>query len=168
MTGQAVAAPGVGQALTTMLRLRPELGNVRISDSVPVTTEEVRTVLGAFEAIWVSGATGTFNSVVMRAGSLAFDETVSLTVNGQVLGRTSDDDQRSVTTRAGELLYEVLAEVAGQESWDQAALGLNVFDYVWFTPTNYTLDPGRLEGQAKAYAAGWSIDIQVRSRKFCG
>lgn len=158
----------VKAALVTRLKARPALAAVNVLGHVPVNKEDLRTGTGAQEVVYLAGATGTFSDVVFCAGNLRFDETLVVDVVVEVVGQESDDSQAVVDARCNSLFYELLADVAAQQTWDFAALGLGVFDYVYFTPATQTWAQGRVEGTVSAYAAAVTVGLQVNARRSFG
>jgi len=161
----ASAYPVLKAALVTRLSNRPNLADVvRVLDHVPVNSDELRTESGTYESIWMAAATGPIGPVVLCDGLLRFDEITDMTVVVQVLGVDSADTQTAVDERANELFYELLAEIAGQEGWNKADLGLDVFDYFWFEPLEHRWSAGRIQGQP-AHGATVELDVQIRARR---
>lgn len=151
-------------ALATRLNQRPALTSVNVLDFMPINKDEIRTETGAYEVIAMSEGIGTFDDVVFCDGNLRFDETVTITVHLEVQGTDSMDSAPVVKRRVNELLYELFADISVQASWDKAALGLDVFDYVWFTPATQEWNPGRLQ-QASVYACWCDIGLEARARR---
>lgn len=161
---QASSYPAVKHALVARLRTRPALTNVNVLDRVPVNMDDIKTDAGTNEAIWVGGATAVSADVVFCAGNLRFDENpVELTIGIEVYGTDSEDTQPAMDVRANELLYEVLAEVANQGDWDLDALGLDHFDYVYFTPSTYEWSEGRLQ-QTGVFGAAVEMTLGINAR----
>lgn len=154
------------QALITQLGRRPNLisAATKLLTYVPVNPSDMRTDLGTFEVVATGEAEGAISVEVFTDGGLRFDELLDLTVVIEVHGTSSEDTQARVDTRVNEILYEVLAEVSAQTTWDQAQLGLDVFDYVIFTPSTQSWSPGRLQ-QTGVFAARCELGIEARSRR---
>jgi hypothetical protein len=151
-------------ALVERLAVRPALVNVNVLDHVPVNKDDIRTEVGTFEVIAMAEGIGTFDDVVFCDGGLRFDETLVITVLIEVHGTDSNSTQSVVKARVNQLLYEALADVADQQSWDKAALGLDIFDYLFFTPATQRWSPGRLQ-QTGVFAAACELGIEARSRR---
>lgn len=157
------AFPEITAALVTRLRARPNLINVNVLDQIPVNKDDIRTESGAFEVIAMTEGADVWNDVVFCGGDLRFDESLTVTVLHEVQGVDSSATQAAVKRRVNELLHETLADVAAQADWDKAALGLDVFDYLFFTPSGGRWVPGRLQ-QTGVFAAAYELDLGVRSR----
>lgn len=151
-------------ALITRLQARPALADVNVLYRVPINQDDIITPSGTREAIWVGGAEGTDDDVVFCAGDLRFDETYEQEVGIEVLGTSSGDTQATVDARLNELLFEVLADIAAQLDWDFAALDLDVYDYLWFSPRRKRWTGGRLQ-QTGVFAGGLELFIEVRARR---
>lgn len=151
-------------ALVTRLKARSGLVNVNVLDQIPVNKDDIRTVVGTYEVIAMADGDGDWDDVVFCDGALRFDETLIVTVLHEVHGTDSASSQADIKRRAGELLYETLADVSAQAAWDMAGLGLDVFDYLFFTPGHHRWVPGRLQ-QTGVFAAACEQDIQIRSRR---
>jgi hypothetical protein len=161
---QASAYPVIKQALVARLQARAALANVNVLDHVPVNVDEIRTPTGAMETIFPVGADGTSLDVVFCAGALRFDEEFILDLVVEVHGTDSDSTQPVVDARVNELLYEVLADIADQQNWDKATLGLDVFEYVYFTPSTYLWGETRIQ-QTEVYAANVTLGLGVNARR---
>lgn len=151
-------------ALVARLRQRTALVNVNVLDFLPVNVDEIRTPAGTFEVIGMGEAVGTFDDVVFTDGGLRFDEVLDITVAIEVHGTDSASTAPVIKQRVNALLYEVFADISVQAAWDKAALGLDVFDYVWFTPAVQEWRPGRLQ-QTGVYACACDITLQARARR---
>lgn len=156
----------VKEALVARLAARPGLAAANVSDHVPVNVDDLRSPSGRFETIAMGDATGSFSTVVFCGpGQLRFDEELVLAVLVEVHGTDSvDGTQPAVDRRVNELLYELLAEVADQQSWDLPTLGLDVFDYVTIVPATQRWSAGRLT-QTGVYAASCEVGLAVSARR---
>jgi len=161
---QASSYAAIKTALVTRLTARVGLTSVNVLRHVPVNVDDLRTDAGTIEAIWVAGAEGISEDVVFCAGDLRFDETCTLDIVIEVHGTDSDDTQQAVDERCNELLFEVLADLAAQNDWDKAALNLDVFDYLYFTPNSYLWGEGRLQ-QTGVYGANVTVGLEVKARR---
>lgn len=161
---QASAYAVLKTALVTRLKARAGLNNVNVLRHRPTNSDDLRTPSGAMEAIWVAGAEGISEDVVFCGGDLRFDETFVLDVVIEVHGTDSLSDQETVDERCNELLFQVLADTAAQGSWDTQALGLDVFDYLYFTPSSYLWGDGRLQ-QTGVYGANITQGLEVKARR---
>lgn len=161
---QASAYAPIKQALVTRLSARPALAGVSVLGHVPVNTDEIRGPGGAPETVYVAGAEGVSEDIVFCAGGLRFDETFTLDVVCEVHGTDSSATQEQVDGRCNELLYELLADIAGQKDWDLPDLGLDVFDYLYFTPSTYLWGAARLQ-QTGVFAANVTQGLQVKARR---
>jgi hypothetical protein len=160
------AYPLIKAALITRLTVRAGLQGVNILAHPPISRDELRSPTGRNESIFFAGATGPFADVIMSAGDLRFDETPVMTVVAEVTGTTSEHTQLDVDARCNELVYEVLTEIAGQHTWPLSTYGLDVFNYVWFTPASGTWNTGRIDGiPAGAYGASFELGLQVQARR---
>lgn len=153
----------IKSALVDRLGTRGSLTVVNLLKHIPVNTDEIRTPVGTLEVIAMGDATGTFDDVVFCAGGLRFDETFDLTVMIQAQGVDSNATQAAMDARVNELLYEVLAEVADQGTWNRDH-GLDAFDYVYFTPSTQDWHPGRLQATS-VYACAMDLGLRVRARR---
>lgn len=151
-------------ALVTRLKQRSALAAVNVLDFRPVNKDEIRTETGAYEVIAMTEGIGLFDDVVFTDGNLRFDEVLDITVLIEVQGTESADTAPVVKRRVNELLYELFADISVQAAWDKTALGLDVFDYVWFTPSAQEWNPGRLQ-QTNVYACACEITLTARSRR---
>src|SRR5690606_17953869 len=120
--------------------------------------DDLRTTAGAYEAIWIGTAVGPTGPVVFCDGRLRFDEETTVTVVAEVLGQDTRDTQQVVDDRVNELLYELLAELADQSTWDTTTLDLDVFDYFWCEPTETRWEAGRIDGQS-TFASRVEVDV---------
>lgn len=152
-------------ALVSRLKARAALANTNVLDYVPVNVDDILTPVGTYEVIGMAEGIGTFDDVVFTDGGLRFDEALQITVLLEVHGEDSSDTQAVVKRRVNELLYEFFAELAGQVSWSGSAqLGLDVFDYLFFTPATQRWSSGRI-AQTERFAASCEIGIESRSRR---
>lgn len=153
-------------ALVTRLTARSAIVNAgtRVLDYMPINKDDIRTPTGSFETIAMAEGVGLFDDVVFCDGNLRFDETLDITILIEVHGVDSSHTAPVVKRRVNELVYELLADVSAQQSWDKTALGLDVFDYVWFTPSAQEWNPGRLQ-QTGVFACACEITLQARSRR---
>lgn len=149
-------------AIQTRLQARSGLADVAVGYDKPSDADDVRT-RGSNEAIWFGDAEGSFDDVVLCAGNLRFDETLTVTLVIQVLRPTSTGSQQSADARVDEILYEVAAEFSGQNSWDLADLDLDAYDYFQISPRGYRRFPGFLSPEG--HADRIELDLLVRSRR---
>ena len=150
----------VGQALIARLQARDRLSGVAVSYDPPRQAYDVRGQSGNHEAIWLGPASGTYSDVVLCGGGLRFDEDVELTVTVQVLRPTSSGTQEKASTRAAEIVYEVLAAVA-----EDATLGITSFDYVIVTAgTQDWSRSGQMPDQV-GHVGACDLGLNVRSRR---
>lgn len=162
---QATAYSTVKQALVTLLEARQGLSGVKVSYGPPVNIPDIRSINGSWENIHFLGVDGgTFDEIVFCDGGLRFDEDYVQEVRIQVLRPTNIGTQKACDERVGELLYELLAELAGQHDWDLASLSLDHLNYLMVLPATQEWDVGRLEGTA-GHAAGIKLGLQVRARR---
>lgn len=159
----ASAYSAVKSALVTQLAARSGLAGVAVSYQAPVDPTDVKST-GSYEAIWCDDAEGDFADVVLCAGDLRFDESYIQTLVVQVMRPTRLGTQRVADERAQELLYEVHAELAAQNDWDLATLGLDDFDYLQVTPATQTWVTGFLPSGA-GHAARCELGLLVESRR---
>jgi hypothetical protein len=153
-------------ALVTQVSQRQRVlsAATKVLDFIPVKPDEIRTDLGTYEVIGMGEAEGTFDNVVFTDGGLRFDEVLDITVLLEVHGTDSMDTATVAKRRVNQLLYELLAELSAQASWDKAQLGLDVFDYVWVTPAAQAWNPGRLQ-QTGVYACACELQLEARARR---
>lgn len=148
-------------AVYTLLQARAGLQGVAINYDKPVDADDVR-ARGSNEAIWFADAEGSFD-VVLFGGDLRFDETLTVTLVIQVLRPTSTGTQETADSRVDELLYEVAAELSGQDSWDVTGLDLDAYDYLEITPAGFRRSGGFLSPEG--HADRIELDLLVRSRR---
>ena len=153
-------------ALVTQLsqRQRIQSAATKVLDYVPINVSDMRTDLGTYETIAMGEAIGTFSNVVFTDGGLRFDENLDITVLIEVHGTESTDTATVAKRRVNQLVYELFAELSVQATWDLSFLGLDVFDYVIFTPATQAWNPGRLQ-QTGVYACACEITVEARSRR---
>lgn len=154
----------LGAALVTQLKQRSGLEGVNVLDFQPTNKDEIRTETGKYEAISIGEGVAVYDDVVFTDGGLRFDEVLELTVSIEVHGTESADTGPVVKARVNELLYELFAEVAQQVTWDDTALGLDVFDYLIVTPSSAEWNPGRLQ-QTGVHACACDTTLQARGRR---
>lgn len=155
----------IKSALVFALEGRIELADVAVSYEAPVRPMDVVGPTGVHEAIWLDDAEGTFDVTIFTAGNLVFDEVLTVNLVIQVLKRTSDGGQQAADERAQELLYEVLAEISQQKTWDFEDLDLSQFDRLDFNPVSQAWSTGFLEGTTDGHGAACRLGIQVRARR---
>lgn len=161
---QASAYPVLADAIVTRLKGRPGLATVQVLDHVPINSDDIRTINGKRETIYMGEAEGGSADVIMCAGQMPFDETLVQSIGIEVLGTSSNDTQSATRARANELLYEVLDEISSQKDWDRAALGLDIFEFCDFTPLSYSWGQGRLQ-QTGVYGAVIDVGLELRARR---
>ena len=150
-------------ALVTLLAARAGLQGVAVSYQAPVGAPDVA-ARGSHESIFCDDAEGDFDDVVLCAGGLRFDETLTVRLVIQVLRGSSLGTQQAADQRAEDLLYEVHAEIAGQNDWDLADLKLDVFDYFQVTPASQRWVTGFLPSGA-GHAARCELGLLVEARR---
>ena len=150
----------VKAALVAKLQARPGLSAVAVSYEVPKDPMNVKGPTGANEAIWLDDAEGDDDVVIFGGLPLVFDETYTLALTIQVLRPTTgaEGEQQAADTRADELLYEVLSELASDTS-----LGVVGFDLVQVTPSAWRRKTGVLS-TSNGHAAGIELDLSVNAR----
>jgi len=166
-----LAAPTVRRAITSHLAgaaadPASQMHRVRVLEGQPDKESQLRTVEGKYEVVYpVTDASGTSDVQVLTAGRLRFDETVIIEFRIEVLPVTNADTADVTETRANEILYAVLSEISNQRFWsDREALGLEAFDYVWFTPATIEIVTTRVEGKS-GYGCGIALGIEVQARR---
>lgn len=150
-------------ALVTRLDARPGVQGVAVSYQAPVSATDVEG-RGALEAIFCDDAEGDFDNRVLCAGDLRFDETLTIQLVIQVARPTSLGTQQAADRRVEELLYEVHDELAGQNDWDLAELGLDVFDYFQVTPGAHRFVTGFLPS-GEGHASRCELGLLVEARR---
>lgn len=144
------------------------LWGFNVLDRVPTTKADLRGPTGYIMIIYPTESDGTADVQVMTGGTLRFDETSTLTFRIEVIGRTTEDSQPVVDRLAGRALREVMAEISGQQSWDnRIGLGLTRFDYLWFVPSEINTVSTRVEG-IPAAGAGISLGVRIQARHSYG
>jgi hypothetical protein len=162
----ASAYPVVKAALVTRLKARSGLAGVSVTYEAPENSEDVRGTSGAWESVSFDDAEGNIaQRVFAGASNLIFDEEYVQTCVIQVL-RQDRGTQQEADERAGEILYEIHAELANQADWDYDALGLGVtdFEYVDLLPVIHKMVTGFLPAGA-GHAARVELGIRVRARR---
>lgn len=153
--------------LVARLGVRSGLAGVSILYQPPLNPLDVNSFGGSREAIWFGDAVGEFANVVFCGPELRFDESITVTLAIQVLGKDSESSQERTDQRVEELLLEVLSELASNAfrvAVEQTDTILSAFDYILVTPSTQEWHAGRL-GPDKTYAAGMDIGILVESRR---
>lgn len=153
-------------ALVSLLPERTALLGVNILDHVPATEAEMRTQQGTQEGIWCFQADGTFSTEVLgNANLIRFTERLTLPVLVQVIGNRRPDDASRTRLRAGVLVTEVLAEVARQNTWNEAALGLDAWDEWSVLPDRVRWLSDRQDSPSGAYDARCQLDLTITARR---
>jgi len=150
-------------ALVARLAARPGLQDVAVSYQPPTGAPDVQ-ARGSHEAIFLDAADGSLDNVVLTAGNLRFDEAIEVQLVAQVLLGTSSGTQRAADERAEALIYEVHAELAAQNTWPMADLGLDIFDYYQVTPASQQWVTGFLPSGA-GHAARCELGLLVEARR---
>jgi hypothetical protein len=112
-------------------------------------------------AWWTDNADATVSvDVAVGAGQVWFDETSTLTLRIQALGKDTDDDQETCDTR----LSETLAAVITILSADPSAGTTDNDDMQVYRafPVSWTYSGGVLDTQLRA--ASFDVDIEVHAR----
>lgn len=144
------------------------LWGFNVLDRIPTTKADLRGPTGYIMIIYPTESDGTADVQVMTGGVLRFDETSTLTLRIEVIGRTTEDSQPVVDRLAGRALREVMAEISSQQSWDnRIGLGLTRFDYLWFIPAEISTISTRVDGVLAA-GAGISLGIRIQARHSYG
>jgi hypothetical protein len=154
------------EALLGRLRDRTNLLGVNLLDHEPIVGADLRTQAGKREAVWMSGSDGPVDVEVLGGVTLVrFTERLTVPLSCMVLGESRPDDARRTRDRAGQLVAEVLAEIAGQNAWDEAATGLSAWDEWSVLPDRVVWVNDRLETPSGAYGALCRIDLTVTARR---
>jgi hypothetical protein len=151
-------------ALITVLEGAEDLAGVALSYQEPVDVEDVRAADGSWEAVFLAGAAGSFELVVLCAGQLHFDEDYTQELVIQVLRPSSLGTQRMADERAQEILFAVMAEISRQNEWDLDALGLGDFDHFAILPTSQRWETGVLD-PSKGHGARLVLGLRVMARR---
>jgi hypothetical protein len=160
------AYPTFVEALLSLLPERTDLLGVNILDHEPVNISDLRTQQGAQEAIWFAGGDGSIDTDVLgNANLIRFTERLTVPVYALALGLRRPDDATRTRLRAGVLVNEVLAEVARQSTWDEAALGLNAWDEWSVLPSRVRWLNDRVEATPGAYGAWCQLDLTITARR---
>lgn len=142
--GSSYAA--VKTALQTLLDARSGLDNVSVLSQAPLKPSELAGADGTSDAIWLGDTTGEYSDECFRALPLAFDETYDLTISIQSLKPTSAGSQVAADLRVDQMLYEVLAQIAGDPSIGNSppggtpvtgAITPNTFNYLDALPSGF-------------------------------
>lgn len=150
-------------AMVAKLEGRSGLSGVRVSYQAPEDVSDVRSESGSWESIHFNDASGTSEDVILCGGHLHFDYEYLQTVVVQVLQPSSLGTQQAADERVEELLYELFAELAGQQNWDLADLGLDDFMPFQATPSSIVRRTGILT--TPGHAAGVEVGIRVLARR---
>jgi hypothetical protein len=149
-------------AMVTRLSARSGLAGVTVAYDAPNETPDVR-ASGSWESIHFDKISGASNNVIMCAGSLVYDFDYVQVAVVQLIRPDSLGTQQAADERLEELLNEVLAEMADQQGWDMAALGLDVFDYFQATLASIDTRTGKLSSQG--HGAAYDLGIRVQARR---
>ncbi len=146
--------------LVAKLLARPALSGVAVTYRPPEKAAEVEGQSGSGETIWLDDAEGDNEVVIFGGLPLHFDESYALVVKIQVLRPETGTagEQQAADTRADELLYEVLKELASDPS-----LGVAGFDHVQVIPASWVRTTGHL-GTSGGHAASIDLSLQVEAR----
>lgn len=163
----------VKQAILSRLRTlaatdSDPLWGFNILDGVPVRKDDLRGPTGYTMIVYPTSSDGTVEVSVFTGGWLRFDETSTLTLRIEVIGRTSEDTQPQMDVVAGRALRHVMAEISRQQAWDdRVALGLDRYDFLWFVPSEVDTISTRVEG-IPAAGAGISLGVRISARHSYG
>lgn len=144
------------------------LWGLNVLDRIPTTKADLRGPTGYIMIFYPTESDGTVDVQVLTGGALKFDETSTLTFRIEVIGRTTSDTQPVVDRLAGRVLRNVLAELSSQQTWNnRVSLGMDRYDYLWFTPSEVNTLSTRVDG-IPAAGAGISLGVQIRARHSYG
>jgi hypothetical protein len=149
-------------AMVAKLEGRAGLSGVKVSYQAPEDVSDVRAD-GSWESIHFNEAEGTSENVILCGGHLHFDYEYVQTAIVQVLRPDSLGTQQAADERVEEILYEVFAELARQQEWDLADLGLDDFMPFQATPLSVRRRTGILT--SPGHGAGVEVGIRVYARR---
>lgn len=143
-------------ALVTLLSARDGLDGVVVTRHAPKNTDDLRNSDGAYEAIWIRSANGSYEPTTLRAGVLDLEEQWDLDVVIQVIQRSSTEEATEL--RATELLDEVLLEIQ-----DDPSLGVTSYRMFQAIPGQIREESGPME-QGDAYGARFELTVEITAR----
>jgi hypothetical protein len=150
-------------ALTALLEARDALGGLNVSDTGPVTAEDLQNDDGAWEAIWFGDTTTVSVEIPFAGTPVTYDETYDQDVVIQVLTDPADEEpsQTAVDRRAEVLLGELLTVLATTPDLDVAATDeLVTFDV---TMSSWSRHSGWL-GNGDRYGCRFVVKVRVEAR----
>lgn len=158
---QATAYSPVKTALVSLLTSRPGLDGVVVGYAAPEKLPDLRGS-GSWENIHFDDATGSLDVTQFCDGTIDFDEDYVQVCRLQVLLTGSLGTQEAADTRLGELVYELLAELSRQDSWDLAALGLDFLETLTILPVSQEWETGTLAPEGHAAKVAFGLRVEAR------
>lgn len=148
----------VKAAIASRLAARGGLSAVSVSYQAPKDAYNVAGPTGVQDAIWLDGADGDYDNVVVCGLPLRLEERYDLLLVVQSLRAHSLGTQQSADTRVDELLFEVLDELATDPTF-----GVTGFDYLQVTRGRFRRWTGFLPNGA-GHGAGAELRLEVECR----